>query len=45
LDAKVGNHLHKKVNPEAVRKALRKNDFQGRVARIKTFISQKNHEV
>jgi hypothetical protein len=45
LAAKVGNHVHRKVNPEAVHSILRKNDFQGIVARIKPFISQKNQEV
>jgi hypothetical protein len=45
LAAKVGYHVHRKVDPEAVQRVSRKNDFQGIVARIKTFICQKNQEV
>jgi len=33
LAADIENHLHKKVNPEIVRRVLRQNDFHERVGR------------
>jgi len=33
LAAEIENHLHKKVNPEVVRRVLRQNDFRGIVGR------------
>jgi len=42
LAAEIENHLHNKVSPDTVQKELRKNDFHGRVAGKKSFVSQKN---
>jgi hypothetical protein len=45
LAAETEYHLHKKVNPEIVRRVLRQNDFHGRVGRKWSFISHKNQKV
>jgi len=37
LATEIGNRLHKEVNPEIVRRVLRKNDFHGRGARKKVL--------
>ena len=41
ITAEIENNFHKKVNPEIVRRVLRKNDYHGRAARKKSFVSQK----
>lgn len=42
LTNEVEKYLGKKVNPETVRRVLRKENFNGRVARKKPYISNKN---
>jgi len=42
LAAEIKNHLHNKVNPNTFQREFRKNDFHGRVAEKKSFVSQKN---
>ncbi|CAK9810994.1 Transposable element Tcb1 transposase [Anthophora plagiata] len=42
LSNKVEKYLQKSVNPETVRRVLRKNNFHGRTARNKLFVSDKN---
>ena len=42
MAAEIENHWHNTVNPETVQRVLRNNDFHGRMARKKSFVSQKN---
>jgi hypothetical protein len=45
LATEMESHMHEKVNTETFQRILRKNDFHGRVARKRSFISQKNQKV
>jgi hypothetical protein len=45
LATEIEHHRHKIVNHETFQRILRKNDFHGREAREKSFISQKNQKV
>jgi hypothetical protein len=44
LATEMESHMHKKVNPETFQRIL-KNDFHGRVARKRSFISQRTQKV
>jgi hypothetical protein len=45
MTSEIENNFHKNVNPDIVRRVLRKNNFHGRVARKKSFVSQKYQKV
>lgn len=45
LATQIEDELGKRCHPETIRRVLRKNDFNGRVARKKPFISEKNRKI